>query len=255
MSCILYTYIMTNDTGFAPAVKDSLLTLACCKPKLRISANKNFKNKKKNSDKEVYILALCGKQLAKNCECGNKKYSMEDRMYAPVYFARVTDVIEMKDYYSRKNYNEKSLKYRADHAAYSVKNGVLIPADSTEKNPHGTSLNDKEVQTDMSGKYVIVSENYIYFGADCGKIKLEDIMKINSVALSAVLGKCCDIKNNIKGSGVRILKTIWNFEEIEELKEVLGFTNGSATKDPIFLNTEFNPLKTVKYNTNVKCSC
>ncbi|MBQ3866289.1 MAG: hypothetical protein II776_05255, partial [Clostridia bacterium] len=43
----VYAYVMTSATGFAPAVQDGLLTLACCKTRLRYKIGNMFDSARK----------------------------------------------------------------------------------------------------------------------------------------------------------------------------------------------------------------
>lgn len=56
---VLFAYTMTWDTGFSPCVYGQL-SLACCKSIMRHTIAERFK-----SDKEIYLMGLLGKTMAK----------------------------------------------------------------------------------------------------------------------------------------------------------------------------------------------
>ncbi|MDD6763408.1 MAG: hypothetical protein PUD92_07270 [Clostridiales bacterium] len=144
---VLYVYAMTNDSGLAPCVENGILTLACCKG----GKNGGMRRKAANDLKEkndVWILGLCGKRLA-----GDNA----NKVYMPVYLAKLSEAVCMKKYYSTPEYRK-----RADGRVYKVVNGELKP---TKCNPH----NDNEREKDIGGKYVLISENFTYWGDECGK--------------------------------------------------------------------------------------
>lgn len=153
MKRVLYVYAMTNDSGFAPCIKDNLLSLACCKGGknggMRKSAGNDF-----NAGNEVWVLGVCGAGLAS---------SNEKMKYNPVYLAKIDNVIEMTEYFESGN----QYKGRFDHIAYSTIDGVLK---SQPENPH-TDENDQK--KDINGKYVLLSNHFVYWGEKCGESGLE----------------------------------------------------------------------------------
>ena len=141
---------MTNDSGFAPCIKDDLLSLACCKGGKNGGMRKAIAQDFFNSENEVWVLGLCGKGLAAN---------NTQMIYNPVYFARIDNVIEMTKYFEFGNeYSERS-----DHKAYKTINGEL---ESQPENPH----TEKSEQTkDKNGKFVLLSNRFVYWGEKCGE--------------------------------------------------------------------------------------
>ena len=99
MAFYLFTYTMTHDTGFAPAVSDGVLSLACCSPQLRrkIAGLLDGKN-------EIWFMGLMGKTLAPKC-----KRSCEEFAYAPVYIAKADHTVKASEYF------KKGGKYAAPH--------------------------------------------------------------------------------------------------------------------------------------------
>jgi hypothetical protein len=139
----VYIYVMTNDSGFAPCIQNNWLTLACCKGGIkggmRKSAAKEFQ-----AGKNVYLLGLCGKTLAR------------ETAYLPVYLAKVDEVIDMIDYYA----DDGRAAGRQDNV-YRVENGELI---AKANNPHSDYCRAK----DLGGQYVLCSHQFTYWGNKCG---------------------------------------------------------------------------------------
>ncbi len=158
---ILYAYVMTNDSGFAPCVQNGLLSLACCKGGInggmRGKIGQEFNNiKQAGSDDQIWVMGVCGKRLADTPE----------QEYSPVFLARATDAPTMKEYFSP----DSNHKERTDYQAYTIEGGELR---STENNPHKDSAAD--IKKDIGGGYVILSDCFVYWGNDCGNKKGEII--------------------------------------------------------------------------------
>ena len=142
---IVYIYAMTNDSGFAPCVQKNWLTLACCKGGVRGGMRRSAANEFLAGN-NVYLLGLCGKLLAR------------EKAYSPVYFAKIDEVIDMKEYYA----DSGRSKGRADDV-YKIIDGELH---SKENNPHKTHyLREK----DKGGQYVLCSRQFTYWGSTCGE--------------------------------------------------------------------------------------
>ncbi|MCR5518391.1 MAG: hypothetical protein K6F17_07455 [Lachnospiraceae bacterium] len=147
----VYIYRLTSDTGFAPCVEGNLLTLACCKGgqmrgdkvintglRYRIGAQKDVKW----DEEDVYIVG-----------------TYKDKF---LYLARVTKVITMEEYYSGLS------KGRMDDI-YSFKKGELVRNNKLRdkiNHNHGVHTESDRVIKDLAGKYVIMSNDYIYLGED-----------------------------------------------------------------------------------------
>lgn len=120
----VYSYTATFDTGFAPHVSKGLLSLACCKPRIR--------QKIKVGD---FLVAFYGVSQPR------KKFA-----YALMYVARVTEVLTLKEYAA-------SHTGRVD-CVYDENLQQL-------KNPfHGS----KHVKRDLSGVNVALSVDFVFFG-------------------------------------------------------------------------------------------
>jgi len=126
----IFIYKMTVDSGGAPCVFRSLLSLAICKPKIRKSAKKG-----------ALIFGF-----------GGKKY--EERL---IYIARVTDKLQGRDYYQRREYaGRPDCIYRAEGDAAVRKASARYHVTSDEKR--------KDVGLHFENASVLLSENFRYLG-------------------------------------------------------------------------------------------
>ena len=73
----IYSYILMHDTGFAPCIEDDVLSLCCCKPKIRSSA--------KVGD---YIVAFYGKSQSR------KQFG-----HSLAYIAKITEKMDFREYF------------------------------------------------------------------------------------------------------------------------------------------------------------
>ncbi len=168
---ILYTYVMTYDTGFAPCVKDGKLSLATCKTFLRYKIGKE---KTDNADADIYIMGLCGKQLQE------RKRISEKCLYSPIYVAKIKSVEVTKDYFGKKGRPDQKYSYDSKSKKWFV----------LENNPHHPEMNgefenkmafckkdlyylsrDNKDKTEKNENYVLISDEFAYFGKDLTKLK------------------------------------------------------------------------------------
>ncbi len=142
----LYIYRMTDDSGFAPCVEGGLLSLSCCKGgqirngkvintglrhRIGIHREANY------AIDDVYVLGVYKNKI--------------------LYFARVTDVVSMEEYFGGMS------KGRTDDI-YSLVDGKLVRNNKLRKEDVHTEPN--RVIKDLAGKYVVLSNDFIYLGED-----------------------------------------------------------------------------------------
>jgi hypothetical protein len=215
MSTVLYAYVLTSDTGFAPCVDGGLFSLACCKPEIRSAAAKDFE-----AGHDVWILGFCGKGLAEYLN----KINQERKL---IYIAHLTDTKEAVDYYYSQNNNNCN---RKDANAYEVINGQIV--DRPRYNPH--SGDTKLVARDMRGK-VLISDDFKYWGASKATISMDDIIAacgqttegvIQNMPANANLGveKKAGLYDRQSRVGHRVNR---DFQGLDDLKQVCGFGSGA----------------------------
>lgn len=151
----LYIYRLTDDTGFAPCVEKGLLSLACCKGgqirngkvintglRHRIGVNREADFTKD----EVYIL-------------GTYKNKM-------LYLAKVTNVVTMEEYF------DSMSEGRIDDIYDLVEGNLVRNNHLRAKNVHTAP---DRIKKDIAGQYVVLSDNYVYLGADA--VSIDSISK------------------------------------------------------------------------------
>ncbi|MDO9160633.1 MAG: hypothetical protein Q7U45_14430, partial [Burkholderiaceae bacterium] len=131
----LYSYVLTSDTGFAPNPFDKYCSLACCKPRIRKSA--------KVGD---WIVGT-----------GSTSNAGNDHL---IYVMKVTEKKDFNNYFS-----DKRFRNRVDNIYY-LENDEW----KQKENPYHT---EKDIEHDLSGEYVLISDNFFYFGKKAVKIPLD----------------------------------------------------------------------------------
>lgn len=146
MNKVIYAYRLVDDTGFAPCVDNGLFSLACCKGG-QVRNGRNIKtglryhvgkHKQEFPADEIYLLGIYHNRL--------------------LYYVRVTDVMEMTEYFSEKR--KKQLGKRKDHI-YDVRDGAL------ERNDFVPFIHEKggvRNRQDANGVFVLLSSQFTYFG-------------------------------------------------------------------------------------------
>ena len=141
MDKIVFTYRLTNDTGFAPCVDNGLLTLACCKGGtktvkrgLRYFIGRFFEENLQK-DVEAYISGIYKNKL--------------------LYIAKIDKVITMNEYFGKSEYKDRTDQiYRID--------GEILKRDKRKlKGIHDDEHSNK---CDINGKYVVISKEFIFLG-------------------------------------------------------------------------------------------
>lgn len=159
----LYSYIITSDSGFAPNPFYNLLTLACCKPVIRRILGREFlKDLKKEN--EYWIVGLSSKPN-----------------YYIIFAMKITDVKTFREYYldnkfskKKPNFDLKKLIYQRGDNIYEPTKKGFIQHRSLHSHFFNDNLkwriNDFKLAHDLSGEYVLISNDFYYFGG--GKEKL-----------------------------------------------------------------------------------
>jgi hypothetical protein len=140
-STMLFSYKMTNDSGFAPNPFFGFMSLATCKPQIR-----EYKKP------EMYIAGFTSKKLC------NEKVGLE-RM---VFIMKVTEKIDFDTYYHDPRFQFK--KPSAD-------NRITKSGDNIYHSINGEFIQDrnffhktKNIKHDLSSKMVLLSNQFFYFG-------------------------------------------------------------------------------------------
>ena len=151
----LFSYKMTNDSGFAPNPFGHTLTLATCKPKIREC--------KLVGD---WIAGFTSKTLAGH-EVGSERL---------IYLMRVAEKLPMRDYFSDSRFQDKTpdmsargpLAKAGDNIYRPLRPGADDKADFEQlPNPNhwnGDRPNEEDHRRDVSGRYVLIADEFYYFG-------------------------------------------------------------------------------------------
>lgn len=144
---VICAYRMTHDTGFAPCVDNGLFSLACCK------GGQIRKGKVINTNIRYWI--------------GSKKdefdYTKDDVYVLGVYkgrflyLARITKTVEMKDYFCKGSEYSKRLDQ-----IYDWTEGEIVRNNHLKE--EGIHTNKDDMIRDWAGRYVLLSDDYIYLG-------------------------------------------------------------------------------------------
>lgn len=155
MGRIIFSYRIAYDMGFAPCIDNNIFTLACCKGG-QIRNGKNIitglryhvgQHYYRNPVDEIYLFSIY-------------KNSM-------LYYARITDVITMNEYFSTRG---KSVYGDRTDQIYDAEAGILKRNDLLPHiHPKGSDQNEQ----DWNGHYVLVSRQFTYFGKNAPAIDAE----------------------------------------------------------------------------------
>ena len=139
-----YSYIISRDFGFAPNPFGQYCTLATCKPTIR-----------KKAEIGDWIFGLSRKFLGNKLICAmrvDKKMTFNEYWNSPDFqYKKPVLNGSLKQMYGDNIYflDEKTKKWHQENSHHSLENG---------------NVNEHNLKRDTSGKYVLISEHFYYFG-------------------------------------------------------------------------------------------
>lgn len=144
----LYSYIVTRDFGFAPNPFHGYCTLATCKPKIR-----------RNADIGDIVVGIGS---------AAKGSSYKNRL---IYAMIVSEKMTFDEYWNCERFkckrpfmNGSKKKMYGDNIYHiSKETGQFIQEDSHHSLEHGVT-NTLNYSKDLSGKYVLIAEEFWYWG-------------------------------------------------------------------------------------------
>lgn len=148
-----YSYLVEHDFGLAPNPFGGYCTLTVCKPQIRKSSKLQIGD---------WIIGTGSRALEVSF---NKKLK-----HHLIYAMRVSEIILMEDYWNDSRFKCKkpilngslTLMY-GDNFYHKDNEGKWIQEDSAHSNNDGTP-NLEHLKTDTSGKNVLISDYFFYFG-------------------------------------------------------------------------------------------
>lgn len=139
-----YAYKLTRDYGFAPNPFFGRCTLACCKPHIR--------------KKAVVDDWIIGTGSIEN-----------NLLYHLIFLMKITEKLTFEEYWNDKRFSCKrpvlngSLKQIHGDNIYFKQNDSWHQMDS-HHSFHDGNLNEANLKQDLGGKYVLLSDHFIYLG-------------------------------------------------------------------------------------------
>lgn len=143
----VYVYRLISDTGLAPCVLDGLLSLAVCK------GGKMYGDKIVHTGLRYWI----GSKAEKRDYTVDEVYILGAYKGKFLYMAKVTKVVTMMEYF------DGMANGRMDNI-YTILNGKPIRNNHLRKEQVHLEADRKE--KDFAGKYVLLSDDFIYLGRD-----------------------------------------------------------------------------------------
>ena len=141
----LFSYIVKNDTGFAPNPFFGYCTLACCKPVIRRTA-----------DAGDWVVGLTPKRH------GHKI----------VYAMQVREKLTFPQYWLDSRFHNKRPDYQKDGVVFKSGDNIYKPLKNggyrqlCSMHSKGDHEDPDKKKHDLSGTFVLVSKRFVYFGTD-----------------------------------------------------------------------------------------
>ncbi len=200
-SFIIHAYRLTDDSGNAPCIhsldgkQTDMLTLACCKggqirnekgilTGLRYKIGRNHEADIANKSRDVYLMGIYKDTL--------------------LYFAQITEIVLMEDYYA----SDSRYKNRRD-AIYDFADGIFT------RNNHNPCFHPKNVperhKRDQLGKYVLMSNHFAYWGKESQKIPDDIVRFLPAFRESKSYCASDDAQRGMKI--MNLMQERWNFKE------------------------------------------
>jgi len=140
-----YAYKLAHDYGFAPNPFGGICTLATCKPKIR-----------KKAEVGDWIIGT-----------GSKKMGL---LHHLIHIMEVTGKLSFNEYWNSPDFQFKKptkngslVRIHGDNIYSESKDGGFVQMESFHSNIDGTE-NSQHLKRDTKGKFVIISNNFYYFG-------------------------------------------------------------------------------------------
>ncbi|MCK9245964.1 MAG: hypothetical protein M0P11_03305 [Anaerolineaceae bacterium] len=154
----LFSYKLTHDTGFAPNPFYGVLTLATCKPGIRLT--------KMVGD---WLAGFSSSALHHNA----KPYGVDIDPDALIYLARVSEVIPLNRYFEDRRFKAKippriQAKDSIACSGDNIYKPLWIKEDGAYEYEQVSQIHhdDAHMATDLSGKNALVCDEFYYLGRE-----------------------------------------------------------------------------------------
>ena len=148
----VYIYVVDRDFGFAPNPFHKVCTLACCKPKIRSSAQVG-----------AWVFGIGGKRLQATGQC--------------VFGMQVTTTMTFDEYWMDPRYQVKRPVRNGSRVMMlgdNIYHRKTLESDWIQENSHHSctdgSPNPSNIMKDTRTNRVLASTHFLYFGAEAPKI-------------------------------------------------------------------------------------
>lgn len=211
----LYTYILTHDNGKSPCYTAGEFSLACCKPQIRRSILKDYKEKIETNQAKVYVAGI--------------KRDKKDKKPFIVYLAKITKVLTLQEYYDGNGeyIHRDDCHYRNVHTIYNESGKLPFSLQSTEirrecpklcaddKNEHG-KITKRQTLTeyqcrDIHGAAVLLSDSFIH----CSCCDQQN--PANDILTNAFHGALDSVLNGYKEKNQRIWHSFNGWKEFDDV--------------------------------------
>ena len=147
---------MTWDTGSAPNPYHDVLTLAICKPGIR-----------KHSQVGDWISGWTGKNV--HGKDGKSHFFNEQKL---IYLAKIKEKLTFAEYWEKYPQKQPEKLDSGDNIYEPIGNGKFKLHDNN--NGHG----EKEMERDLKGEFVLICEEFYYYGVDNALDVSKDIFNV-----------------------------------------------------------------------------
>jgi hypothetical protein len=173
---ILYVYKVVADTGGAPCISRGMLSLAICKPKIRRTARKGD-----------LVFGFGGKAYGERL----------------LYIAEVTEKPEVGGYYQAPRFAARP------DCIYKDKNGVPERKPSARYHAE-TDERQKDVGMRFENAFVLLSENFRYFGRKGTIDYKRDFPAIKTVVESLRRGHRVNHSSQLRDELIKLKELVWS---------------------------------------------
>lgn len=140
----LFSYTVTHDTGFSPNPFFGYCTLACCKPKIRQSAEPGD-----------WIVGLTPKSQG----------------HQLLYAMKVGEKLTFDEYWQQTRFASKKPRWGSERLVQRVGDNIYEPVSDGKyrqlpsAHSDGERENADKKKRDLGGRFVLVSSDFYYFGS------------------------------------------------------------------------------------------